>query len=114
MSSPVEFLYLYNCFLTYAKEQIANAEVRTFAKDGKCTDAEFKKGKNKLNAFMHSEYSTWWDAFEAEANEDTDPDSPSAEERFSDHCAKKLSSKTGLSRSSLSAVVGAWLSGMNA
>ena len=117
LSTPIPFLTIYTAFLTYAKAQKLSAAApvsrSTFAEDGKQTDAEFNNGKNQLNSLLHREYSLWWDAFVAEEKEDTE-DPLTAEERFADHCAKKLATKTSLSRSNLATVVRAWLHGLHA
>ena len=112
---PIPFLTIYNAFITYAKaRKLSDTEApavrrrSTFAEDGKQTDAEFNHGKNEMNSLLHREYSLWWDAFVAEAQEDTEVPL-TAEQRFADHCAKKLATKTGLSRTSLATVVRAWL-----
>jgi hypothetical protein len=60
-----------------------------------------------MNAVLFGEYSKWWDAFEAEAEEQND--GYSAADRFSWHAAKILSRKTGLGPSEIQPVVGAWL-----
>lgn len=68
-----------------------------------------KKGRNEFNRFLFSEFNTWYSAFEAEADEDDDVDSPSADSRWIYHCAKKLGKRVGLTADSLSPVVQAWL-----
>ena len=117
LSTPVPFGSLYAKFMQYAESncEASSSHVQTtFAEDGKCTDAEYNKGRSQLHALLHHEYSSWWDAFEAEAEEDFSEDALSAEDRFANHCAKKLSSKTGVSRKDAAIVVKAWVHEMNA
>jgi len=117
LGRPTAFGPLYAHFLQYAQLRPAPEVVEnstTFAEDGECTEAEYNKGRSQLHALLHHEYSSWWDAFEAEAEEDFSEDALSAEDRFANHCAKKLSSKTGVSRSNAALVVKAWLHEMNA
>ncbi len=81
----------------------------TFAEDGRPTDAEEKEGRHQLNVFLHKQFDLWWDAFVAEAEEDTAKKAPSAEHRFCLHSAKLLSKKTDLPVKELALIVGAWL-----
>jgi hypothetical protein len=118
LKGDVPFLTLYNKFLNYAKHHAKNVphaparpaapQRTTFAKDGECTDAEFSQGRSELNAFLNQEYSTWWDALVAEAEEDTSCDM-SATDRFADLCGKYLSAKSGIPQEDVEAVVKAWL-----
>lgn len=85
------------------------ALVTTFAEDGRPTEAETRAGRAELNRILFREHSRWWDAFEAEAAEDMEEDSPDASERFSQHCAKIISRRTGLREDVIAPVVGAWL-----
>jgi hypothetical protein len=80
-----------------------------FAEDGEQTAAERRAGRAELNRILFREHSRWWDAFEAEAAEDMEEDSPDASERFSQHCAKIISRRTGLRDDVIAPVVGAWL-----
>lgn len=80
-----------------------------FADDDEPTEAEKKEGRNQLNRVLHREFNNWWDAFVAEADEDTKKRAPSAEDRFCLHAAKVLEKKTGIDREELKPVVGAWL-----
>lgn len=94
--------------------QVSNAASTSpsvFAEDNAPTDAEEKAGRNQLNQVLYKEFDLWWDAFQAEAEEDTDKKAPSAEDRFSWHAAKVLSKKTDLPVDDLVPVVGAWLQG---
>lgn len=114
LKTPVEFLGLYSHCLNYLEARsIAKAPVQkkevVFAKDGKCTDAEFTEGHSQMNAILHREYSLWWDAFVAEETEDYAKDALSAEDRFALHCGKILASKTGIPLEKTASVVNAWL-----
>ena len=80
-----------------------------FAVDGEQTDAERRGARAELNRILFREHSRWWDAFEAEAADDMDADAPDAAERFSWHCAKIISRRTGLREDVIVPVVGAWL-----
>ena len=118
MGGSIPFATLYSQFMNYATEASAPAPaavatrtpLRTavFAEKGKPTVAENKAGASQLNAILYGQYSTWWDAFVAEAEEDTEEDI-CAHERFSLHCAKVLSKKTGIPVDSLVPVVDGWL-----
>jgi len=125
LKTPVEFLGLYSHCLNYLearssvkapvqkKAPLVKKEV-VFAKDGKCTDAEFTEGHSQMNAILHREYSLWWDAFVTEETEDYAKDALSAEDRFALHCGKILASKTGISVEKAKCVVNAWLIEMHA
>ena len=80
-----------------------------FAVDGEPTAAERRAGRAELNRILFREHTTWWDAFEAEAAEDMGEDAPDASERFSQHCARIISRRTGLRADVIEPVVGAWL-----
>ena len=71
---------------------------------------DYTEGKKALNSFLRREYDTWFSSFDAEANEDTDASSPTAESRWAYYCAKKLSKQVGLKVEQLAAVVEAWVS----
>ena len=115
LKAPVEFLGLYSYCLNYlemrssVKVPVQKKKEVVFAKDGKCTDAEFTEGHSQMNAILHREYSLWWDAFVEEETEDYEKDAPSAEDRFALHCGKILASKTGVSVEKAKWVVNAWL-----
>ena len=120
LKTPVEFLGLYSHCLNYLEARFsAKAPVQNkgplvkkevvFAKDGKCTDAEFTQGHSQMNAILHREYSLWWDAFVAEETEDYAKDALSAEDRFALHSGKILASKTGIPLEKTASVVNAWL-----
>ena len=83
--------------------------VSTFTADGEQTVAERRAGRAELNRILFREHTAWWDAFEAEAAEDMEEDSPDAAERFSWHCAKSISRRTGLRADVIAPVVDAWL-----
>jgi hypothetical protein len=83
--------------------------VTTFAEDGEQTAAERRAGRAELNRILFREHTAWWDAFEAEAAEDMEEDAPDAAERFSQHCARIISRRTGLRADVIAPVVGAWL-----
>lgn len=85
------------------------AAAPVFAEDDEPTEAEQKEGRNQLNRILHREFENWWDAFVAEAEEDSSKKAPSAEDRFCLHAAKVLEKKTGIDREELKPVVGAWL-----
>jgi hypothetical protein len=72
-------------------------------------EAEQRKGRAVLNRILFREYSSWWDAFVAEADEDTDRNAPSASDRFSWHCAKILGRQTGIRHEEIAPVVAAWV-----
>ncbi len=76
--------------------------------EGRQTAAEERLARYELNSILFREYNAWYEAFEAEAEEDPYEDT-SAEVRFSRHCAKILSRYTGLRNDLLEAVVGGWL-----
>lgn len=76
--------------------------------EGRQTAAEERLARYELNRILFREYNTWYEAFEAEAEEDPYEDT-SAEVRFSRHCAKILGRYTGLRDDLLEAVVGGWL-----
>lgn len=80
-----------------------------FAVDGEPTAAERRAGRAELNRILFREHTAWWDAFEAEAAEDMEEDAPDASERFSQHCARIISCRTGLRADVIEPVVGAWL-----
>jgi len=115
LKTPAEFLGLYSHCLNYlhvrssAKVPLEKKKEVVFAKDGKCTDAEFTEGHSQMNAILHREYSLWWDAFVEEETEDYEKDAPSAEDRFALHCGKILASKTGIPLEKTASVVNAWL-----
>jgi hypothetical protein len=94
---------------TYAKYHEATermaADQHLFTADGDATMAEAALGKAQFNSFMFKEFNTWFSAFEAEAAEL----GTSAEECWTFQTAKKLSKRTGLSMTYLTAVIGAWL-----
>lgn len=81
----------------------------TFAEDGEPTAAERRAGRAELNRILYREHTAWWDAFEAEAAEDMEEDAPDAADRFSQHCARIISRRTGLRTDVIEPVVGAWL-----
>ena len=83
--------------------------VSLFVSEGDQTSAETRLGRATLNSVLYREYSRWWDAFVAEAEEDTERNAPSASDRFSWHCAKILGRQTGLKQSAIAPVVAAWL-----
>ena len=120
LKTPVEFLSLYSHCLNYlearssAKAPVLKKKEVVFAKEGKCTDAEFTEGHSQMNAILHREYSLWWDAFVAEETEDYGKHALSAEDRFALHCGKILSSKTGIPLEKTASVVNAWLIEMHA
>jgi hypothetical protein len=72
-------------------------------------EAEQRKGRAALNRILFREYSSWWDAFVAEADEDADRNAPSASDRFSWHCAKILGRQTGIRHEEIAPVVAAWV-----
>ena len=115
LKTPVEFIGLYSHCLNYlearssAKAPVQKKKEVVFAKDGKCTDAEFTEGHSQMNAILHREYSLWWDAFVAEETEDYAKDALSAEDRFALHSGKILASKTGIPLENTTSVVNAWL-----
>ena len=85
------------------------ALVSNFVSEGEQTAAESRLGRAQLNRILFREYSRWWDAFVAEADEDTTRGAPSASDRFSWHCAKMISHQTGLRAEAVAPVVAAWV-----
>lgn len=63
----------------------------------------------EMHKFLLKEFDTWYAAFEAEEAEDYSDAPPSAEARWTLHCAKKLSKRFGFKVEHLAAVVAAWL-----
>jgi hypothetical protein len=80
-----------------------------FTADGQQTAAEQRMARGQLNRTLFREYSRWWDAFVAEAAEDTERGAPSASDRFSWHCAKMISRQTGIRSELVAPVVAAWV-----
>jgi hypothetical protein len=66
-------------------------------------------GRVEMHKFLLKEFDTWYSAFEAEEAEDYSDVPPSAEARWTLHCAKKLSKRFGFKVEHLVAVVAAWL-----
>ena len=66
-------------------------------------------GRVEMHKFLLKEFDTWYAAFEAEEAEDYSDVPPSAEARWTLHCAKKLSKRFGFKVEHLVAVVAAWL-----
>jgi len=66
-------------------------------------------GRTEMHKFLLKEFDTWYAAFEAEEAEDYSDVPPSAEARWTLHCAKKLSKRFGFKVEHLVAVVAAWL-----
>ena len=66
-------------------------------------------GRIEMHTFLLKEFDTWYSAFEAEEAEDYSDVPPSAEARWTLHCAKKLSKRFGFKVEHLVAVVAAWL-----
>jgi len=115
MGGSVPFVTLYSQFMKYANEATAARtplHTAVFAEEDKPTDAESKAGASQLNAILYGQYSIWWDAFVAEAEEDSED--ICAHGRFSFHCAKLLNKKTGIPVDSLVPVVEGWLLTKNA
>ena len=80
-----------------------------FVEDKEQTRAESNKGQHMLHKIIMKEYNTWYQAFQEEADEDTEEDAMTADERFQWHCAKVLSRKTDIRAKEIYPVVGAWL-----
>ena len=80
-----------------------------FVADGQMTDAEQRMGRAQLNKVLFCEHTRWWSAFVAEAREDMQSGAPTASDRFSYHCARIISRKTGLRDDVIAPVVAAWL-----
>jgi len=85
------------------------ALVANFTADGQQTAAEQRLARGQLNRTLFREHSRWWDAFVAEAAEDTERGAPSASDRFSWHCAKMISRQTGVRSELVAPVVAAWV-----
>jgi hypothetical protein len=83
--------------------------VTPFVEDGQQTAAEERAGRAELNRILFREHTIWWDAFEAEAAEDMEEHAADATDRFSWHCARLISRRTGLRQEIILPVVGAWL-----
>jgi hypothetical protein len=88
----------------------------TFAKDGDQTDAERKQGKYMLNKVLCKEYNDWYDAFQAEeqdelkhAHNNGQGEVESGEERWIHYASKVLSRKTNIPTQTVKPVVEAWL-----
>ncbi len=81
----------------------------TFVEDGEQTQAEIHKGQSMLHRIILKEYNTWYQAFQEEADEDTEDDAMTADERFQWHCAKVLSRKTDIRAKEIYPVIGAWI-----
>jgi len=118
MTHPaVPFAKTYTALLKFAETMMSRPVVvtkpnylaNTFVEDGQQTGAEQKAARKYLNAILYSEFNTWYDAYKAEAEENTDGSGASADLRFSWHCAKILKKCTGISEESLTTVVEAWL-----
>ena len=111
VNSTVPFVPVYSALLSFAQKQKQPAQAK---KDSRIVSEVFQLssaetlGRAELNSVLFREHTRWWDAFVAEAKEDT-YDSATASDRFSFHCAKILNKRTGLSVNHLSTVVGAWL-----
>ena len=82
---------------------------KLFVADGEMTDAEWKMGRADLNKILFREHTHWWSAFVEEAREDKEAGAPSASDRFSYHCARIISRKTGLKDNVVAPIVAAWL-----
>jgi hypothetical protein len=84
-----------------------------FAKDGRQTDAEERKGKYELNKFLYKAYADWYHAFEDEVADENASGSRtndmSVDDRWSWHAAKGLSRKSGVPADTIFPVVQAWL-----
>ena len=87
------------------KKAELEADPHLFTANGDATMAEAALGKAQFNTFMFKEFDLWFSAFEAEAAEL----GTSAQECWTFQTAKKLSKRTGLSMTYLTAVIGAWL-----
>jgi hypothetical protein len=120
VSKEAGFRFVYDCLMTYhtgtSKKQVSAAPVEAdaslasvFVADGQMTDAEQRMGRAQLHKVLFREFTHWWSAFVAEAREDTEPGAPSASDRFSYHCARIISRKTGLRDDLIAPVVAAWL-----
>lgn len=83
--------------------------VNAITPTGRQTSAEERYARNELNRTLFREFKYWYDAFEAEAAEDTTKGAPNAKQRFSRHCANILGRRTGLRKDLLEGVVTAWL-----
>lgn len=102
------FLAMKNCPYTVA--EVADDLRTTYEKTKPealtdATMAEEALGKTEFNTFMFKEFDLWFSAFEAEAAEL----GTSAEECWTFQTATKLSKRTGLSMTYLTAIIGAWL-----
>lgn len=124
LNKDVKFAEVYETLMDFAKEMASistpsyelstntkadAAMVKVIVEDGEMTDAEERLARKKLNAILHSEYNNWWDSFVLEESEDTSADASSASDRFSYHCARIISRKTGIRDEVIAPVVGAWL-----
>jgi hypothetical protein len=98
----------YDLRKVYEKYEEEMHSVEESAKVNDPVYAELALGKAQFNAFLFSEYDTWFPAFEAEA-EDEGATVDTAVYRWTFQTAKKLSKRVGLSMNYLEAVVGAWL-----
>jgi hypothetical protein len=82
--------------------------VNAIVPEGQQTAAEERLARYELNRILFREYNNWYEAFEAEAEEDP-YDNTTGVIRFMRHCAKVLYRRTGLRDDVLEAVVGGWL-----
>jgi hypothetical protein len=126
VNKEVGFLQVYDALMIYHTET-ANAKkaepapapaparlaadaslANVFAADGELTEAEERMGRAQLNKILFREHERWWSAFVCEAEDDED-DSATASDRFSYHCARIISRKTGLRDDLIAPLVAAWL-----
>jgi len=109
VNSTVAFVPVYSALLSFADKQKHLAV--QLKKDSRIVSEVFQEenlGRSELNSVLFREYTNWWHAFVAEAEEDP-YDSATASDRFSYHCANILNKRTGLSVNHLATVVAAWL-----
>jgi len=90
---------------------LAPTRTKTATQAATKTEAETERARGKavLNRILFKEYNDWFEAFEAEAEEDQAADAASASDRWSWHVARKLALKTGIPMRNLAPIAQAWL-----
>jgi hypothetical protein len=91
-----------------------------FVEDNNQTETERKQGKYILNKILYKEYNAWYDAFQAEEQDERiyeknngESNIQSGDQRWIYHASKILSRKTNIPTESISPIVEAWLLELN-
>ena len=95
---------MYYALIQYADDALTEEEALHEENESNITTIE----KKELNSLLYREYSLWYDAFVAEAEEDVH-DTATADDRFSWHCANILSRKTGVPADEIAPMVCEWI-----